>query len=416
MCYKSSKSIAFKTGFGLLLTIGATAFTATDAKASDYQVISENTESIDLFIGELWLTDTVVQDGPETINRFTMHRLRRPYVPHRGTLLLLPSLGNNFDMYLFSEDGDTTKSFAAFFARLGYDVWGYSPRTTGIHAGDCAGALDCSEVLDWSLQTIIDDVAFVRSEIESVSPGEAPVIGGLSLGSMTAIAVVNQHPADYAGLLAWEGSLVTDDPATQAHNQFFCDQFTAIVGANIPVDDQSLPFVKLVAQLAQVARDDPFVIPVPGFPPGLTNHQAFVLILSTPNPIAPSPRPGFITAAGDVFADQLTVSDEDRLFANIAVFNDATSNAVARDFYCSLAGVETTYSSNLASFTGPTLIIRAGQGFGPIMNELPGKLGSSSVDFVCNEDFAHVDHLGSPSHLFVLELPIAQWLNNEVFD
>jgi pimeloyl-ACP methyl ester carboxylesterase len=412
---KSLKQIAKKTGVVWLLGIGAI-FPSIPAQASDYQVISENTKSIDLFIGELWLTDTVVQDGPETINRFTMYRLRRPYVPHRGAILLLPSLGNNFDMYLFHEDGDITKSFAAFFARLGYDVWGYSPRTTGISAGDCAGGLDCSEVLDWGLQTVIDDVTFVRSEMELVSPGESPVIGGLSLGAMTAIAVVNEHPADYAGLLAWEGSLVTDDPATQAHNQVFCDQFTALVGAGVAVDDQSLPFVKLVAQLAQATPDDPFVIPVPGFPPSLTNHQAFVFILSTPNPIAPSPRSGFITAAGDVFADELTFSDEDRLFANIAVFNDVTSNRVGRDFYCSLAGVETSYTSNLASFTAPTLIIRAGQGFGPIMDELPGKLGSTSIEFLSNDDYAHVDHLGTPAHLFVLELPIAQWLNNEVFD
>jgi hypothetical protein len=70
------------------------------------------------------LTDTVVQEGTAAIDRFTMHRVRRIAGPVRGTLLLLPSLGNNFRSYLFSEDGDSTKSFAAFFALLGYEVWG----------------------------------------------------------------------------------------------------------------------------------------------------------------------------------------------------------------------------------------------------------------------------------------------------
>ena len=61
--------------------------------------------------------DELVQDGPQAINRFTMHRLRRPFVAHRGTLLLLPGLGNSFRGYLFHEEGDITRSFAAAFAR-----------------------------------------------------------------------------------------------------------------------------------------------------------------------------------------------------------------------------------------------------------------------------------------------------------
>ena len=40
----------------------------------------------------------------------------------RGVLLLLPALGNNFTSYLFSEDGDEGKSFAALFPQLGYEV------------------------------------------------------------------------------------------------------------------------------------------------------------------------------------------------------------------------------------------------------------------------------------------------------
>lgn len=394
---------------------GVLAFFANAAQADEHTVITSNTSSIAVPLGSLSLTDTVVQAGDLEINRFTMHRLRRPIFHQRGTLLLLPSLGNNFGQYLYGDGGNTAQSFAAVFARLGYDVWAYSPRTTGISAGACGGGMNCNEALNWSLQTIVDDVNYIRACIEVAAPGTDPVIGGLSLGAISALAVVNQAPQDYAGLLAWEGSLVTDDPAIQAHALGFYAQFDAMINAGIAVDDQSLPFVKLVAQLAQIAPNDPFAIPVPGFPPGLTNQQALLLILTTPNPIAPSPRPGFITAAGDFLSGQLFYSNITRLSQNITLFNDVTANGVARDLYGSLAGVVTHYSNNLTNFTAPVMVIKAGQGFGSIMDELPGKLGSTSVTFLQQNNFAHVDHLGSPLHWLLLEAPIAAWLQTTVF-
>ena len=393
-----------------LLALGLTLLTQAAAMAVPYNVVSENTINIALPIGDLKLTETVIQDGPLAINRFRMHRLRRANFSSRGTILLLPSLGNNFNGYLTGDGGDVTKSFAGYFARLGYEVWGYSPRETGLQAGQCGVALDCSPALQWSLQTTIDDVTFIRGKIQSILPGKAPIIGGLSLGSITALAVVNQHPKDYAGLLAWEGSLVTDDAAIRAHNQGFCTQFNGLLAAGVPVDDQSLPFLKLVNQFALASPNAPFAIPAPGFPPGLTNLQAWVLILSAPNPIAPSPRPGFVTAAGDFTTGTLFHSSAPRLAANIAAFNSVTSNRVVRDLYCSLAGVETAYVNNLSNFKAPVMIIEGGLGFGSIMDELPAKLGSTSVNVQTIHNFGHVDHLGSPNHLFLLELPVSQWL------
>lgn len=393
------------TKMALLLAAGC-----ATAWCGEYQTISETMAAFPLPLGELQLTERVVQDGPLAINRFRMHRLRRPGVPNRGGVLLLPALGNNFGGYLTSEDGNVANSFAGFLARLGYDVWGYSPRETGITPGACGAALDCTPALGWSLQTVVDDAGYIRGEIKKEQPGKDPVVGGLSLGAISALAVVNAKPKDYAGLLAWEGSLVTDDPAVRAHNLPFCQQFTGLVNAGIAVDDQTLPFVKLVAQLAQAAPNDPFAIPVPGFPPGLTNRQAFLLILTTPNPVAPSPRPGFITAAGDFASGQLFHSDEARLATNIAAFNDVTANRVGQDFYCGLAGVDSKYTANLKQFKGPVMIIKAGAGFGAILDELPGKLGSNLVTVTENPTFGHVDHFGAWNHLFVLELPVAAWL------
>ncbi len=68
------------------------------------------------------------------------------------------SPGNNFGMYLVDESGDPKQSFAAFFARLGYAVWDYSPSENRIKAGDCAGVLSCSPAPDGGLQTVVDNV------------------------------------------------------------------------------------------------------------------------------------------------------------------------------------------------------------------------------------------------------------------
>ncbi len=398
------------TGSHGLLALGLTLLAQAAAIAAPYNIVSENTVNIALPIGTMKMTETVVQDGPLPINRFRMHRLRRANFSSRGTVLLLPALGNNFNGYLTGDGGDFTKSFAGYLARLGYEVWGYSPRETGLQGGQCGVVLDCSPALQWSLQTTIDDVAFIRGKIQSIVPGKKPVIGGLSLGAITAMAVVNQHPNDYAGLLAWEGSLITEDAAIRAHNQGFCTQFAGMVAGGLAVDDQSLPFVKLVNQFALASPDAPFAIPVPGFPPGLTNRQAWVLILSAPNPVAPSPRPGFVSAAGDFTTGTLFHSSPERLAANIAAFNDVTANRVVQDLYCSLAGQETAYVNNLSNFRAPVMIIQGGLGFGSIMDELPAKLGSTSVTMNSIHNFGHVDHLGSGNHLFLLEAPVAQWL------
>lgn len=398
---KIRRTIAF-AGLALLA--------ALPAAAAPYRVIRENTQNISVLIGDLAHTKTVVQDGSKAINRFTMHRLRRTGLPSRGAILLMPALGNNFNGYLTSEDGDPGKSFAAYFARIGYDVWGYSPRETGIATGQCSGALDCSEALNWSLQTVVDDAAYIRGQIRAVYGPRDPVIGGLSMGAASALAVVNARPNDYAGVLAWDGSVRTANPVFQANAQTFCAQFNGLVAAGSAVDDQSLPFLKLVAQLAQTAPNDPFVIPVPSIPPGLTNKQVLVLLLATPNPIAPSPRPGFFSAAGDVLSGQFFFSDTARLTANIASFNDVTANRTTRDLYCSLSGAEAAYNSNLANFTKPMLIIKAGQGFGQIMDELQGFTGGPSILQQMN-NFGHIDHFGTPNHHGLLEIPISVWLS-----
>ena len=381
---------------------------------ADYQVINETSNNVGPPNELLEVTETQIQDGDHPLNTFTIHRVKKPNAEKRGTVLLLPSLGNSFAMYEVTENNNYQHSFAGILAKKGFVVYGYSTREKGINAGECGISIDCTPMLDWGLQTIVNDIEFIRTQIASDYPGLPPVIGGLSLGSIASLAVVNDNPAGYAGLIAWEGSIYSDDSAVQNHNLGFCTAFDNLLAGGVPADEQNLPFVKLVAALAKSNPSDPFLIPVPGFPPGLTNHQALVFILSVPNPIAPSPKDGFITVNGDFTAGEFFYADEARLIASLEVFNDILPHRYSRDLNCALAG-DTTFTSNLDNFTGPAYVIKAGLGFGSIMDELPGVLVNATITMDSMENFAHVDQMMAPYHKSILEKPIIRWMKKEVY-
>ncbi len=173
--------------------------------------------------GALIRTETTVQVGNHPLDRFKMIRLVKdsPASHRKGALFLLPPLGTSFNFYeQRDEHGGFGTSIAEFFALRNYDVYGYSPRFEGIPAGTCeAGVLDCTVMAGWNLQSLIDDVAFVRAQIEATHPGTRIVVGGASLGAILGLAVINAHPASYDGLILWEGMLFTPDAAVQALNQ-----------------------------------------------------------------------------------------------------------------------------------------------------------------------------------------------------
>src|ERR1044071_1500101 len=165
--------------------------------------------------------------------------------------------------------GDYSKSFAGFFARRGFDVWGYSQRVQGLTAGQCeSGAVDCTTTGGWGMQTILDDVAFIRQQIAAAHPGEKPVVGGLSLGSIASVAAINQDPEAYAGALLIEGALYTSNPAARAITAGFCAAFDGALAAGVYYDGQQGPGFKLISFLAETAPNDPS--PIPAFA-GLSN-------------------------------------------------------------------------------------------------------------------------------------------------
>ena len=378
-------------------------------QAQDYQIISTTNSTV---ANNLTKTVTTVQVGSNPLNRFLMTRVRKDIPNHalQGTILLLPPLGSGFQNYEVGDGGDYDKSFAGFFAGRNYDVWGYSQRVQGLTAGMCeSNAIDCSPMADWGLQTILDDVSFIRQQIAAAHPGEKPVIGGLSLGSIASIATINAHPNDYAGAILIEGTLYDENAAVRAINANFCAAFEGLLAGGVFYDGQGTPGFKLISHLANV--DPAGLTPIPGFPPGFTNHQAFVATMSAP-PLSPTtPRPGYIFLAGSVAEDRFFFANEPLVHANIATFVDYVATRTIRDVSCGLAG-EQTFSNNLHSFTGAVIMFAGGNGFGTGMTDTATLMTSADVTLNFNEAYGHVDHVFSNNHLHEVEHPVLNWLKS----
>ncbi|HTG85956.1 MAG TPA: hypothetical protein VL907_02935 [Pyrinomonadaceae bacterium] len=386
-------------------------FVSAVTKAQPYQIVSTQNSVVG---GDLNKTVTKVQEGNNTLDRFTMSKVVKP-LPNeaiKAVILLMPPLGSGFQNYEVGENGDYNNSFVAFFARRNFVVFGYSQRVNDLTAGSCeSGAIDCSPMANWGLQTIVDDAEFIRQQIASEYPGVKIVVGGLSLGSLASLAVLNAHPNDYAGAILVDGTIYDTDANVRAINQNFCNQFEGALAAGVYYDGQNAPGFKLINQLAQVAPNAPS--PIPGFPPGLTNHQVWVLALSAP-PVSPvTPRPGYFNAAGSFVEDRLFFANESLVHANIATFVDYTTIKSLRDLGCGLAG-ETTFTNNLSAFSGPVIMFAAGHGFGSAMFDTAQLMTSADVTINFKEQYGHVDYLFATKHQQQLEHPILTWLTQEV--
>lgn len=384
---------------------------AADGAHPRYRVIAS--ESTD--VAGLSRTVITVQSGDDPLDRFLVHRVALPVDPRalRGVVLLLPPLASGFQNYEVGEDGDYANSFAAFFAARGYDVWGYSQRVQGLTAGSCeSGAADCSAMEGWGLQTIIDDVSFVRRLIRRVHPGADVAVGGLSLGSIAALAVIDAHPHDYAGAFLLEGTVYDADPTDRAINGGFCAYFDELLAEGVFYDGQQGPGMKLVNALASSDPDGPS--PLPGLPPGYTNHQALVSAFSTAAISPITPRPDYFFLAGDPSADRFTFANDALLRANIAAFVDYTALRTIRDVNCSLAG-DRTWSGNLGAYRGALFVNAGGHGFGPAMLDTVALMprARATVNFV--EPFGHVDHYFAENHRELTEEPILAWLEDDAF-
>ena len=396
-----------------LLIVAHILLAASITQAQPYQTISTENSIVG---DDLSRTVTTIQSGNNTLNRFLMTSVKKADVPNnalQGVVLLLPPLGSGFANYEATETGDYNNSFVAFFARRNLAVVGYTPRQHALIAGSCeSGAINCAPMADWGLATITSDVSHIRGEIAAAFPGLKVVIGGLSMGSVAAMAAINAQPNDYAGALLIEGTLHDPDPAVRAINTNFCSNFDALLAAGVFYDGQSGPGIKALSQLAQIAPNAPTVFP--GFPPGTTNHQAFVIALSAPVVTPLSPRPGYFNVAGNIAEDRFLFANEPLLHANLATFFDYTPIRSIRDLNCGLAG-DTTFTNNLGSFNGPVMMFAGGHGFGSAMFATAQLMTSAAVTINFEQEYGHVDYMFSNNHLQELEHPIFTWLLKKPF-
>jgi len=358
-------------------------------------------------------TESTVQVGPGPLDRFQMVRLVKdgPAGRLRGSILFLPPLGSSFAFYEQRDpSGGVATSIAGYFAVRGYDVYGYNPRYVGIPAGTCeAGLFDCSVMDGWGIQSLLDDIAFIRQQIEALHPGTDIVTGGVSLGGILAVAVANAAPSDYDGVIEWEGMLASDDPAVLALNQGYCAGLEAQLAGGIVYDCVGPNVFKQVAKAAELAPGGLNVDPL--FPPTLTTHQVLVLVLSVPAPgPVTGPVPSYIDLNGSLADDRFFFASEPRLYENVGQFNGYAPTRLVRDVSCSLAGVETAFVSNLSSFTGPVLAIGGGRGFGAYMGYQLSLYGSSDVTFLLEPELGHIDHFMTPRHRRYVERPIDRWV------
>jgi pimeloyl-ACP methyl ester carboxylesterase len=396
----------------LCLAVAATLAVPATASGAGYQIVGTQVTRIGGFVR----TDWTVQVGSEPINRFLMHRVvgrhgeGEPERESHGALLLLPPLGNGFNFYEVDENGVYDRSFVAFFASRGFEVWGYSPRTTGLKAGACqSGAIDCSPMAHWGLQAVVDDAAFIRERIEETRSRELPVVvGGFSLGAMSTIATINAHPRDYDGAMVLEGALFAADPPIAAMNAGFCSGLEAQIAAGQIFDDTSLPGIRRITQLA--AADPHGPTPLPGFPPGTTNHQVLVFVLAVPQAGPLWPTPNFVRCAGSVPEDRFFYSTDARVIAHSVLFYDYTDLLTIRDISCSLGG-ERTFTGNLGAYRAPIYLMAGGLGFLAQENDLVRLLSSTDVARNFVPAFGHADHWFSANHREILEEDVLHWLS-----
>src|SRR5947209_10789495 len=363
--------------------------------------------------GDLVRTEYTVRAGSHPLDRFKMVRLVKGDAAARelrGSILLLPPLGPPFSFYEQRDPNDAPgSSIAEYFALRNFDVYGYSPRFEGIPAGTCeAGVLDCSIMATWDLASMVDDIAFVRSQIEILHPGTRIVAGGASLGGMLALATANAHPGDYDGIIPWEGMLFSLNPQVRSINQGYCATLQAQLGAGLVFDGVGGNVIKDVTKLARITPSG--LTPNPLFPPTFTNHQVMVAVLAVPTPgPATMPAPNYVLMNGSFPEDRLFNASEPRVFEGIERFNAYAPLSLVRDISCSLAGVEGQFTSNLGSYHGAVLAIGGGRGFGPFMGDQLAQIGSTDQTFLLQPGFGHIDHFMSAQHRDFVERPIFDW-------
>jgi hypothetical protein len=355
-----------------------------------------------------------VADGTDPLNRFEVLRVRREFALRDEPVMLISPFGFSAAFWELTALGDYDDTFAARLARGGYDVWLVDSRTANLAPGSCeSGAVDCSAMASWGIDTAIEDAMFVQRLVRTFHPGKKPVIGGVSGGSSTAIAAVDRHPSSFSGLFMWEGTLYSEDPAIRARNAAFCEQDDALLAAGVHYDPAVQTF-RFLFDLARNAPSDP--TPIPAFPPGTTNLQALLFALTLPDPNNPlNFTDDFIRYVGDPIAATLTYSDLDRVMEFGPLIGSYAPVRFTRDSHCAMGGLEMRWVDRLDKFKGKVLVFAEGRGFGQMMLDTAQLMDKARVTVDYQADWGESDRYFHRDWVDVAIDPLLSWLDGVRF-
>jgi pimeloyl-ACP methyl ester carboxylesterase len=364
------------------------------------------------------------------VDRFRIHKIFRTTAPDsRGSsgtapILLLPgaSMGfSSFEIPANPASGYET-TITATLALAGHDVYGISPRETSI-VGRCmkecpsltkcpeGPVVDCSGLKHLDFDLVLEDIDFVLRKMESEHPGEKPIIGGLSLGSMLTIAALNKWPDRFSGAIIWEGILYSSDRAVREANTKFCADSKKRLAKGELFNAQELGGFKF---LSEVTQSDPkkgapwaFLL---GLSPFSNYKEVFFALGTMKNgdpPIFGRKYTYFTRDPGSKTKAQYV--SEWKLHAIIDQFAYLEPLAINRDWSCALAG-DRKFTSNLARFKQPTLVIAAENGMGWYMMSNVKQLGSKQVRWEFRKKEAHADLVLKDGDRAVAADLILNWL------
>ena len=316
-------------------------------------------------------TTFVVANGSNPLDQFKVKRVRKIGAPlkYKKPLIFLGTFSTKIEEYEITTNGNYRDTVLGNLAFNNIDVWAVEDRLNNNPAADCDnGTLDCTVMADWGLDQRIRDTAFVTRLIKRsyrlFARGVKPAIAGHTGGGITAIAAVNAAPGKFSGLFS-SGSAISNDPAINARNSFFCSGLQERAN-NGEIIDTGLDAFTPIISLAQL--DPTGLSPLQ---PGLTNLQFLIGLLSTPGGLgASSYTNDYILAQGDVFSGSLTYMDLGAFYEFFPLISRVASINGLSDVSCTAAGSVTRFTDNLASFSGNVSLAGTGAGLGPFLEEV----------------------------------------------
>ncbi|MEQ1878594.1 MAG: hypothetical protein ABL958_18270 [Bdellovibrionia bacterium] len=383
-------------------------FFGTFSRGSDpqYRKVSESMK----VTGRVAKIQTVIQQGADERNRFVMTRVvsvdadGEPLQAQKrkGSIVLVAGTYLNFE---FFELGGGSKRLPEYLAERGIDVYGYSPRTRLIPERKCKDdAAYCEIFRQWGFRTYISDIEFIRDAASKNNPATLPVIGGYSLGAALVYGALNTSPKSWAGALIVEGGIYYKDPSISQQFEKPCRELKA-PGSKSFLDDG-----RTFRRLAQLSRNKPNHLSP--FLPVLTNRWVFQLGVTKNNKVPNEFVPHARLAAGSMFGglrfSPVAVAEQVALD-----MNEYDPTPVYADWFCAVAG-DRTFSNGLDKFTAPVLALKAGQAYGPYMQDSLDLLGSSNIQIIEKPDYGHADLIGAKDHLDSWEGPIWTWLSETI--